>query len=287
MTNQGGENEMTTPEDDLRAALAPDGTIGSLDPARVIAGARRRRKVRALATTAVAVIAVAGVATGGFLAGGQSLGQDPDPADPGPTTLVSPSPPRTPIPSAKNTATVAPHATPGAVPISTAKCVAALNGEPGPGPAAAQRNLLSDESGTTIVIADGHYWTACDNTSGQEVSARRPERLKKPSAQDADAFAVANNVVDRPAGQRDFYWAGGMLPAGVAAIRYTFPDGAIEDAAVDGGFWLMRHLSDQTPPTGPPTTRIRVRLLSASGTVVNELQLVWGPQTCAQITHGC
>ena len=46
------------PEDDLRAALAPDGSIAPLDPARLIVGARRRRKVRGLATTAVAAIAV-------------------------------------------------------------------------------------------------------------------------------------------------------------------------------------------------------------------------------------
>jgi hypothetical protein len=43
-----------TPEDDLRAALAPDDTLAPLDPARVIAGARRRRKVRVLATAGLA-----------------------------------------------------------------------------------------------------------------------------------------------------------------------------------------------------------------------------------------
>ena len=68
----------TLPEDDLRAALAPDGSIAPLDPARVITGARRRRKVRGLATTAVAAIAVAGVATGGFMAGGRCSGRLPN-----------------------------------------------------------------------------------------------------------------------------------------------------------------------------------------------------------------
>ena len=56
---------------------------------------------------------------------------------------------------------------------------------------------------------------------------------------------------------------------------------------VDGGFWLMRHVSDRVPPSGPPTTTIRVRLLSASGAVVNDFRLIWGTQTCAQISHGC
>ena len=283
----------TATEDDLRSALAPDGTIAPLDPARVIAGARRRRKVRGLATAAIAAVVVGGVATGGILAGGQLLGQAPEPADPGPTTLASPSVPTTTpqittpqIP--KGTAiTPGPGSTPGAVPITAATCRAALNGEPGPGAGATGRSLLSDEYGTTIVIADSRYWMVCDNTFGPQVSARKPERLQKPSAQDTDAFAVADNEITLAAGQRELYWAGGMLPDGVATIRYTFPDGATEDAQVDGAFWLMRHVSEQIRPGGPSATKIRVRLLSASGAVVHDFQLVWGEQTCAQISHGC
>ena len=270
------------PEDDLRGALAPDGSIAPLDPARVIAGARRRRKVRGLATTAVAAIAVAGVATGGFLAGGRSLGQAPEPASPGPTTLMSPNTPTPPATTPRS-----PASTAGAIPITAAACRAAAASEPGPGPKATQRSLLSDETGTAIVIADSRYWVACDNTFGRQVSARRPARLQKPSPQATDAFAVADDLITRPDGEREFSWAGGMLPDGVAKIRYTFPDGATEDAVVHGGFWLMRHVSDRVPPSGPPTTTIRVRLLSASGAVVNDFRLTWGRQTCAQISHGC
>ena len=71
------------------------------------------------------------------------------------------------------------------------------------------------------------------------------------------------------------------------ACRYTFPDGKTEDAAVVGSFWLLRHLSSGPAATGVPTTRIRVRLVSASGAVVNDFRLAWGTQTCAQISHGC
>lgn len=276
----------TTTEDDLRSALAPDGSIAPLDPARVIAGARRRRLVRGVATAAIAAITVGGVATGGILAGGQLLGQAADPADPGPTTLVSPGSPETTPPATPHPSTT-PHISSGAVPITVPTCLAALNGQTGPGSNATRRSLLSDDSGTTIVIADTRYWMVCDNTFGQQVSARQPERLQKPTAQDKDAFAVAGNDVTLAAGRRELYWAGGMLPDGVATVRYTFPDGATEDARVDGDFWLMRHVSEQVPPSGPPTTRIRVRLLSASGAVVNDFRLVWGEQTCAQITHGC
>jgi hypothetical protein len=33
--------------------------------------------------------------------------------------------------------------------------------------------------------------------------------------------------------------------------------------------------------------KIRVRLLAANGSVVNDFRLEWGAQTCAQISHGC
>jgi hypothetical protein len=35
------------------------------------------------------------------------------------------------------------------------------------------------------------------------------------------------------------------------------------------------------------TTRIRVQLLAADGSVVRRFMLTWGTQTCAQISHGC
>jgi hypothetical protein len=128
-------------EDDLRATLAPDDTIASLDPARVIAGARRRRKVRGFATAGIVVLAVAGVATGGVLASNQLVGGEPSPAGPAPTTTLA-SPPTTPRP-VRTTA-----------PLTPASCVSALKGEPGPGSSARQRSLLRDENGDTILIAD-------------------------------------------------------------------------------------------------------------------------------------
>jgi hypothetical protein len=269
-----------TTEDELRAALAPDATITPLDPARVIAGARRRRKVRTLATAAVAVVAVAGIATGGLL--GRSLADGTEPADPALTTAT---PSRTPIPSAKQT--VSPGRTPSnTAPLTPAACLAEITGHQGPGTGATQQSLLNDALGKTVVLADSRYWVVCDNTTGGQVSARAPQRLQRPSVQDADAFAVATDVLDRPEGQREFFWAGGMLPSGVATVRYTFPDGKSVDAAVAGSFWLLRHLAT-TPPAGPSANQIRVRLLSGGNAVLADFRLDWGTQTCAQISHGC
>ncbi len=78
-----------------------------------------------------------------------------------------------------------------------------------------------------------------------------------------------------------------MLPNGVATVRYSFADGAVVDAEVSNGFWMMRHVA--TAPSVAPTAwnRIRVQLLSPSGGVLNDIRLAWGTQTCAQISHGC
>ena len=281
-------------ENELRTALAPDDTIVPLDPARVIAGARRRRTVRGLAVAAVTVVAVAGVATGGVLAGGYSLGGNaPGPANPGPTTLIAPSsapttpratPPHTPRPPSSTAGGTA--GTPETqVSVTPASCVAALNGEPGPGSSATLRSRVRDSIGETILIADSRSWAVCDNTWVGQVAARRPERMQRPTAQNTDAFAVAGQTLVLPAGERDFYWAGGMVPQGVVAIRYTFPDGTTVNATVVGEFWLMRHLSGTAG--SPPKTKIRVQLLSGSGAIVNDFRLAWGEQTCAQISHGC
>jgi hypothetical protein len=283
-----------TPEDDLRVALAPDDTIAPLDPARVIAGARRRRKVRALATAGVASVAVIGIAAGGFLAASGSLDNAPQPADPGvidPTVDSTPRTSPTPQPSYETpSATPAPPTgqTAGstATPPTVADCLqeAAATGDPGPGSAAKQ---LASLDGRLIVVADSKYWMACDTTVRPTPTARKPAKLMKPSVQDSNAFAVANNEIETAAGRRDFFWAAGMLPDGVATVRYSFVDGAVVDAEVSNGFWMMRHVSTVPPGVEDLGSRVRVQLLSRTGAVLNDVRLNWGTQTCAQISHGC
>ncbi|TCC52603.1 hypothetical protein E0H75_02240 [Kribbella capetownensis] len=297
-----------SPEDEVRDALAPDGTIEPLDPAGVIAGARRRRRTHVLATAAGASVAVIAIATGGFLVRGDNLGNAPAPANHGPTALVSPpypAPTRSPslagvtprppaaLPSAQSSAPV-PSAnpnvpeTPGtSAQLTVASCRTAADGEPGPGAAAKLRGTASDEAGKTIVIADSRYWMACDSTYGAEVSARKPATLKKPGVQDNNAFAVANNTVDTVDGQLDYFWAAGLVPDGVATVRYSFADGETVDAEISNGFWLMRHVAGIPPGAHDLGDRVRVQLLSATGGVLNDVRLNWGTQTCAQISHGC
>ena len=259
----------TTTEDDLRSALAPDGTIAPLDPARVIAGARRRRKVRGLATAAIAVVAVGGVATGGILAGGHCSARLRSPPDPGPTTLASPRPDinaadhrrRSPSGPAISPATASPVRRSRRRP-----AVAALNGEPGPGAAATGRSLLSDESGTH----DRHRGQPLLDGVRQHVRAAGVGATARAAAEaerTGHGRLRGRGQRDHPRGRSSASSTGpaGCCPTVWQTIRYTFPDGATEDAQVDGGFWLMRHVSEQMPSgrsvgdqdPGPAAVRVR------------------------------
>ena len=65
-------------DDDIKTVLRlEDPAARPLDPARVIAGAHRRRRVRGVAVGVVASAAVAAVATVGIVAGSNDAGQEP------------------------------------------------------------------------------------------------------------------------------------------------------------------------------------------------------------------
>jgi hypothetical protein len=278
-------------DDEIRDALRADEHIVPLDPAKVIAGARRRRRTRNLTTGGLAAVAVLAIATGGIItANGLNGSPAVDPPLGGTPTAV---------PSARTTGTpgaVASSANPGENVL--ARCQAALSGaEPRPGPKATQQAILPGADGAVVVIADSLYWAACDsgyNGNGVvEVSARRPAGLATPSTSDTDAFAVANSRVTKAGKDYEYYWAAGRLPAGVKTVRYGFPDGRTLDAVVTGKYWLMHYWSPSTANDGAggstpvQPAKIRVRLLAANGSVVNDFRLEWGAQTCAQISHGC
>ncbi|WP_410788802.1 hypothetical protein [Kribbella sp. C-35] len=120
-------DERGTPaEEQLRVVLAPDDTIAPLDPARVIAGARRRRVRGRVAAAGASVAVVAVVAVAGVAGSGQLRGDVPQPANPGPSATVRPatSPqtrmtPTTPVPTPTAPPTLPPLGTPTARPTNT------------------------------------------------------------------------------------------------------------------------------------------------------------------------
>jgi hypothetical protein len=87
-------NDKILDEDELRTLLAPGDQDTPLDPARVIAGAQRRRQRRGLATVAASVTMVAFVT--GAVAGvawSRLQGDAPEPARPAPTIVPAPTSP--------------------------------------------------------------------------------------------------------------------------------------------------------------------------------------------------
>ncbi len=169
------------------------------------------------------------------------------------------------------------------------RCRVALQVEnPAPKPTATPRATSAGLEGITTIIADGTYWGACDNGyDATETTLRKPASIQRPSRDNLQALAVANNLLTRNGQQYEYYWAAGVLPQGVAGLRYTFPDGAGVDASVTGGFWVMKYRSSIPGANRHPAQRIKVELFAPGGSVLATRQLEWGLHTCAQISHGC
>ncbi|MFI6716107.1 hypothetical protein ACIBGM_12565 [Kribbella sp. NPDC050470] len=289
---------------------------------------RKRRMVRVLvsglAVAAVAGVAIAGTAVARnrdssadtAAAGGSDTPAvaTPSPAGletpaPTPSSLATPVPRPTPtraaptpsqIPSSVGVhkpmptkqAEQAPPADPVAACKSWLKQVAAERGEPVPGSNAKVVAQLNGAPGTVLILADSKYWAGCDTAfarnGGGEGSIRQPAKIAKPAPGDAEAFAVANNLISIKGKQYEYYWAAGQLPSNVAKISYTFPDGKTTQAVVKGNYWVMQHQT-ATPwkegsAEGP---QIQVILWAPNGQPLRNFILTWGEDTCAQISHGC
>jgi hypothetical protein len=307
-------------KDDLSEEIPDEGRNGGLSgPARA-----KSRRMLHLAVTGLAVAAVAGVAIAGSVAArsgspdastpvdSAAAGSDatpgvsapnPTPANaapanatpgvstptltPGNTTPDVPTPTPTPgnmTPQPKE------QALPGD-PVAACKKLLASSGER-PGRNAKVVARLDGSPGTVLVLADSHYWAGCDTAYARhdgQGSIRQPAGVAKPSASDADAFAVANNIIPTAGKDYEYFWAAGLLPAGVGKISYTFPDGVTTSAIVKGNYWLMQHRTASPWVEGADAnqSKIAVTLSRADGSPLRTFHLAWGTQTCAQISHGC
>lgn len=301
--------------DDLTEEIADDD--GSADQPV------RSRLMLHLAVTGLAVAAVAGIAIAGSAAartgnadnstgtavGGSGPAVNPDnPIPPGATPGQA-----TPGQATSGHATSG-QATPGQVTkgegqVDT-KSMPEPKEQPLPGdPVAACKKLVAESAehpgrnakvvarldgapGTVLILADSKYWAGCDTAYARhdgQGSLREPAKITKPSATDADAFAVANNIIPTAGKNYEYYWAAGLMPSGVTKIAYTFPDGVTTNAVVKGNYWVMQYRQAKPWVEGADAdqARIKVTLSRANGTVVKSFNLVWGEQTCAQISHGC
>ncbi|WP_328989336.1 hypothetical protein OG394_24200 [Kribbella sp. NBC_01245] len=249
-----------------------------LDPARVIAGAHRRRRTRRAAAAGVASAAVvAVVAVIAFTSGTPG-------AEPGPAAET----PR-PKPTAVRT-------TGGAE--ALAACRAELKAYPEPGqlpkltgPPVAN---LAGPIGSTVIFADAKAWVACDNSravgESATVSLLKARKLAPPSAGDASAFEVSGLTITVKSKPYGYFWAAGKRPAGVAKVSYTFPGGVTRVAENVGDYWIIQYREAEPTPEGRSEVdraKIQVRLLRSDDSVVRTHTLMWGEQTCAHINHGC
>jgi hypothetical protein len=265
---------------DLRDLFAAPDELEPLNPAAIIAGAHRRRRRRDLFAGGVAAVAVLAVAVGSLVAVTHS--NTGAPAKPPVAGVTSPAP----------TKPTSPKLPPGkATKLTTAACLSAYAGQAPNAPTSKAQVIgtVDGAEGRLMVVADSKYFGVCENSYGSEPSIREAARIKRPTTSDSDAFAVANDGIDNAQGQtHEFYWGGGLLPRGVAGVRYIFPDGKTVDAKVFGEYWAVRYLSTSLRVIGQgPPGRVAVRLIGADGSVVKEFKLVDGTQTCAQISHGC
>ncbi|TCM49331.1 hypothetical protein [Kribbella sp. VKM Ac-2568] len=278
----------------------------------------RSRRMLHLAVTGLAVAAVAGIAIAGSAAARTGKAGNPTGtavAGSGPAaTPGNPIPPSaTPDNTIPGRATSG-QATPGQVTKSEGRVDPRSMPEPKeqplPGdPVAACKKLVAESAGhpgqnakvvarldgapgAVLILADSKYWAGCDTAYARhdgQGSLREPARIAKPSATDAGAFAVANNIIPTAGKKYEYYWAAGMMPSGVSKIAYTFPDGVTAQAVVKGNYWVMQYRQAKPWVEGADADqpKIKVTLSRASGTVVKSYKLVWGEQTCAQISHGC
>ncbi|WP_433013746.1 hypothetical protein [Kribbella sp. CA-294648] len=280
--------------------------------------------VTGLAVVAVAGVALAAAAAANSSPDSPAAAQagGPDPSTPAPPTtdLATPVPPATdlatPAPPATGLATPTPPGTEPATPApstvrqGTSTLPLGVPARPREKPLpkdavkACQELLgtqeqqlrpakvtarLDAEPGTVLVLADSNHWAACNTAYARhngQGSLRQPAKISTPAAT-AETFAVANNLIPMKGKEYDFYWAAGRLPSGVAKIAYKFPDGTTTQAVVQGDYWLMQHRATKPYAAVANRAKIKVTLQRANGSVLKEFHLIWGDETCSQISHGC
>jgi hypothetical protein len=142
---------------------------------------------------------------------------------------------------------------------------------------------------------DGDQWQVCDtfatldDPAGQETptlfAVQQGRRVNQ------ERLRISMNFVQVGGGLQAEYVAAGRASAEVAGIRYTFPDGHVEDVtpAAHDGYWSMVYLPESGPLADGDlrgVDPIKVTVFP----VIGEQQsytLEWGVDTCAQINHGC
>ncbi len=271
---------------DLLAATGrPSGGIGS-----------RRSWVVPVAAAAGLLAVVA--ATGFALArsGGSS---EPRPDVPASQATQAPTPTVTEVPSPTGTPSEEPAGSPS--PPSPTETAGEQDFAPCEGEAqqvlrgAASDLMLQGPEGTTTFYVAGNRYVLCDDSGGNP-TVHAPHTIDPAPPVAVASLKVSTGIIDTV--HRHYvtaFVAGGLLPAGVATISYSFPDGHVQKAEVqddDQGrtWWRMVYIARDGIITEPGTNQldldpITVHVTGSGGT--HDFTLRWALDTCAQVNHGC
>ncbi|HYJ69331.1 MAG TPA: hypothetical protein VEX15_16900 [Nocardioidaceae bacterium] len=101
-----------------------------------------------------------------------------------------------------------------------------------------------------LVDQEARWWWACDSTVGadQGLEANLYDGTTLPRSNDRWTYALSSANTGSEENPTRYVWGAGPVPAGVDAVRFTFPDGHVEDATVSDGFWMVRYQADTDFP---------------------------------------
>lgn len=151
--------------------------------------------------------------------------------------------------------------------------------------------------GTTYLYETKSAWVVCDNLSASDGGAPTlfsPHDKSRPYEPSTTTLAISQNVIAQPNSDlaSTQFVAAGRDFDGIQAISYAFPDGHTEDAAVGkNGLWSMTYLLPDERASNLSANASQLEPIEVTvdyiGGESRTYPLQWGPDTCAQINHGC
>jgi hypothetical protein len=207
------------------------------------------------------------------------------------------------VPATSTSPSVPPTVTPSELPSPSETASAAPEKEVAPCEGAVRQVLrgatsdleLRGPEGTTTFSVAGNRSVLCDDSGGNP-TVHAPHTIDPAPPVALETFEVSDTVVGEDHGRYvTAFVAGGLLPAGVESVAYTFPDSHVQEAEVrddDHGrtWWRMVYVARRGIITEPGTNQldldpITVRVTGPGGT--HDFTLRWALDTCAQVNHGC
>lgn len=272
------------PADEERIRAAYAGLQEALRPAgdplpAVRRAARRRRRAQG---TALAVAAVSVLAAGTAVAVTATGTEDSAPGPAAPTAVDTATGTPAPAPTSD-----VPDPQPTRPPATSPGSCGSLR------PTRDAEELGAAEIGDTTVrvYEKGDRWFVCDEWAaldGGDATLFPEHPVGQPLQRDHLGISMNYSMDQAGVGE---YVAGGALPDdSVASISYTFPDGHVEDAVVEGGVWAMAYFATTSPLDGsrrvPMDAETTVTVGYADGTE-ETFDLEYPLDYCSQTNHGC